>query len=430
MPRLHNSHSRGIIISMRRDDLKKFNLPDTPGVYIFRDAARKTLYIGKATSLRDRVWSYFAKDLANTRGEGIVEMIAQSQTVAWEPTDSVLEALILEANLIKRLQPPHNSAGKGNTSFNYLIVTREDFPRVLVVRGRELFLKWKESEIKYQFGPFPHGASLQEAMRLVRDIFPYRDNKCTPCPEQKLKPGQTCKPCFSRQIGRCPGVCTGEASKEEYAKTVRSIKELFSAQFHGLKRRLEKEMKEAASAEKFEEADRLRRQVDALSHIRDVSLIKDEYRAAPGGPIRIEAYDIAHTAGNETVGVMTVVAGGEAQKSEYRKFKIRSATNDDPRALAETLKRRLNHTEWTMPRVIVVDGATAQMRRSAKILKSVGVQIPIVGVVKDEFHRPRRLIGDTKAITAHEKDILLANAEAHRFAITWHRKRQRRSLTL
>src|SRR5262249_1299021 len=113
--------------------------------------------------------------------------------------------------------------------------------------------------------------------------------------------------------------------------------------------------------------------------------------------------------------------------AEYRKFKIRTVTNDDPGALAETLERRLNHSEWTLPRVIAVDGAAAQMRRAAKILKNAGLHIPVVGVVKDEFHRPVRLAGDTKAISAHEKDILLANAEADRFAITWHRRRQRKN---
>src|SRR5262249_5018618 len=218
-----------------------------------------------------------------------------------------------------------------------------------IVRGRELFTRWKESDIKYQFGPFPHGLSLIEAVKLVREIFPFRDSKCTPCPEQKLKPGHVCRPCFNRQIGRCPGVCTGEMSKEEYAKTVRNIKDLFEGKFHGLKRRLAEEMKKASETQEYERAQRLKWQVDALTHVRDVSLIKDEYRAAPGGPVRIEAYDIAHTAGNETVGVMTVVAGGEAQKDQYRKFKIRTVTNDDPGALAETLERRLNHSEWTLP---------------------------------------------------------------------------------
>ena len=287
---------------MKREDLQRFDLPDTPGIYIFRDAARKILYIGKATSLRDRVKSYFSKDLAAGRGEGIVAMVEQSDSVIFEKTDSVLEALILEANLIKRHQPPYNIAEKGNTSFNYLIITREDFPRVVVVRGRELFTKWKSSQIKYQFGPFPHGGSLNEAVKLVRRIFPFRDSKCIPCPEQlrkrkitEVKPpfrGLTsvksvCKPCFNRQIGMCPGVCTGECGKVEYAKTIRNIKDLFNAKFHGLRRRLEKEMKTVAADENFEEAEKLRRQISALTHIRDVSLIKDEYRASAGGSIRI-----------------------------------------------------------------------------------------------------------------------------------------------
>ncbi len=412
---------------MTREELKKYDLPETPGVYIFRDSENKILYIGKATSLRDRVRSYFSSDLATTRGGGMVGMVTAAVNLEWETTDSVLEALILEANLIKHHQPPHNILEKSNTSFNYLIITREAFPRVIVVRGRELFLRWKESEIKHTFGPFPHGASLKEAVKLVRNIFPFRDSKCTPCVDQKIRPGGYCRPCFNRQIGLCPGVCTGECTKEEYAKTVRNIKELFNAEFHGLKRRLSKEMKEAAETEHFELAGILRRQVDALTHIRDVTLIKDEYRIAPGGTVRIEAYDVAHTSGTETVGVMTVVSGGEPQKEEYRKFNINTVTNDDPAALAEMLERRLNHPEWTLPRIIVVDGGSAQLRRATKVLAKAGVSIPVVGVVKDEFHRPERLIGDTKAISANEKDILLANSEAHRFAITWHRRRQRKN---
>jgi excinuclease ABC subunit C len=125
---------------------------------------------------------------------------------------------------------------------------------------------------------------------------------------------------------------------------------------------------------------------------------------------------------------MTVVGNGEALKGEYRKFKIRSVTNNDPAALKEILERRLTHSEWTMPKVIVVDGGQSQLRVARKVLQTAGVRIPIVGVVKDEYHRPKNLIGDTKAIQAHEKDILLANSEAHKFAITWHRRRTRDSL--
>jgi excinuclease ABC subunit C len=403
---------------MNLQEFKQIPLPDVSGVYIFRNSHGKELYIGKATSLRDRVKSYFSADLVQTRGVNLVAMVQEAVKIDWLTTDSVLEALILEANLIKKHQPQYNSAEKGNTSFNYLVITKEEYPRVLVVRGRELFQDWKESAIKYLFGPFPHGASLKEAIKLVRKIFPYRDT-CMP---------GIGRPCFNAQIGLCPGVCAG-LSVAEYKKTIRNIVELFSGKMPSLRKRLEKEMRIASKVQQFEQAEMLRRQVHALTHIRDVSLIKDEYRVSPGGAVRIEAYDVAHTAGSETVGVMTVVAGGEALKAEYRKFKIRTVTNNDVAALAETLERRLGHPEWTLPRVIVVDGSSAQLRRATKILDTVGVKIPIVGVVKDEFHRPQRLIGDTKAIAAFEKDILLANAEAHRYAIGWHRARQRKGLT-
>jgi excinuclease ABC subunit C len=116
------------------------------------------------------------------------------------------------------------------------------------------------------------------------------------------------------------------------------------------------------------------------------------------------------------------------RKDEYRKFKVRSVTNNDVTALAEILERRLVHIEWHMPRIIAVDGSTAQIRAAQRVLKKAGVEIPVIGVVKDEFHRPVRLAGDAHLIKAHQKEILLANAEAHRYAIGWHRNRQRKSL--
>jgi excinuclease UvrABC nuclease subunit len=409
---------------MERTDLSTYKLPDEPGIYIFKKG-KNILYVGKATSLRDRVRSYFSPDLVEGRGSRIVGMVRDANKLEWETTGSVLEALILEANTIKQKQPPYNVDEKDNKSFNYLVITKEEFPRVVLVRGRELFQKWNDKDIKNLFGPFPHGGSLQEAIKIVRKIFPFRDSKCNPCGSAKNK---NCKPCFNRQIGLCPGVCTGEISKEEYAKVVRNLCELFSGNFKGLKRRLAREMKALAEGERFEEARRVHRQITALEHIRDVSLIKDDQRISAGGGARIEAFDVAHTAGSETVGVMTVVNNGEMIKDAYRKFKIQTVENNDVAALKEVLSRRLNHNEWPLPRVFVVDGASAQLNAARKILRDAGIDVPIVGVVKDERHRPDHLIGDRRAIEAFEKDILLANAEAHRFGITWHRQRQRRAL--
>lgn len=403
---------------MQRADLDRFDLPDTPGVYFFMQG-KAILYIGKATSLRDRVRSYFAADLGAARSPSIVSMVEKADGIRYQECDSVLEALIVEANLIKKHQPPFNVDEKDNKSWNYLIITKEAFPRVLVVRGRELFDPvLKLPSIRQTFGPYPHGGSLREALKIVRKIFPFRDS-CTPGAE---------KPCFNAQIGLCPGVCSGAMDAHEYAHRLKNITELFGGNFKGLRRRLAREMKAAALAERFEDAATLRRQVSALEHIRDVSLIKDEVRIAPGGSIRIEAYDVAHTAGKETVGVMTVVEGGEAQTQQYRKFTIRTAANDDVTSLGEMLERRLAHAEWPYPRIIVVDGALPQLRRAQKILKSAGLSIPIVGVVKDDRHKPDHLIGDMRLRDVYEKDILLANAEAHRFAIGWHRTRVRKKL--
>lgn len=416
---------------MQKEELKQFDLPDESGIYVFRGERKKILYIGKAAVLKDRVRSYFSKDLVASRSLAIVKMVEEAKSITWQETDSVLEALILEANLIKQHMPPYNVQSKDNKSFNYLVITKEDFPRLIVVRGRELFQNWNEAKIRNLFGPFPQGQSLQEAMKIVRKIFPYRDSKCTPCEDQMKTArglrGAACKPCFNRQIGLCPGVCTGECSKLEYMQTVRHITELFSGNFQGLKRQLIKEMKEAAKREDFEKAGRLRRQCAALEHIKDVSLIKNE-RVSAGGGVRVEAYDVAHTGGSETVGVMTVVDNGQAYKSAYRKFKINSVTNDDVAALSEMLSRRLEHDEWPLPRVFAVDGGKGQMRAAERILKKAGIEVPVVGVVKNEFHKPERLIGDKRAIEAYERDILLANNEAHRFAIHWHRSRLKKSL--
>jgi len=407
---------------------KAKRMPDSPGVYFFLGKNKKVLYIGKATSLRDRTRSYFAGDLQEVRSPLIANMVAQAAAIDWRATDSVLEALLLEASLIKTYKPKANTDLKDDKSFNYVAITKEDFPRVLVVRERELkgsTLKSPElrSNLKI-FGPFPHGAQLKEAMKLIRKIFPYRDT---------CKLGQK-RPCFNAQIGLCPGVCSGAIAKQKYRRNIRHIVLLFEGKKKQLLKVLNKAMRVAAAAEEFEQAKELQRQLYALQHIQDVSLIKEEYRqtnirTSVSLVLRIEAYDVAHLRGSAAVGGMTVVEGGAAEKSQYRKFKIKSAkAGDDPGALKEILSRRLGHDEWPLPRLIVVDGSTAQINAAQNILAEYGMAIPVVGVVKDEKHRPRTISGDRELIKDKERAILLANAEAHRFAIGFHRQKLRKRM--
>lgn len=417
---------------------KMQKIPDAPGVYFFLDKSKKVLYIGKATSLRDRTRSYFSKDLIEARGPLLVEMVTKATTIDWRQTDSVLEALLLEGSLIRAHRPKYNSISKDDKSYNFVVITKENYPRVLVMRGRELS-KSLAKDLRtprgahfappaYMFGPFPHGLQLQQAMKLIRKIFPYRDT-CEPA-EEVLARGKRPKGCFNAHIGLCPGVCTGAVGKAEYRRIIRHIVLLFQGKKKQLIKELGREMKAAAKGEAFEEAKRLRGQLFALQHIEDVSLIKDEYRQyGANKSVRIEAYDIAHLRGESAVGVMTVVEDGLANKNEYRKFRLRGAHNgDDPGALREILSRRLGHSEWPMPRIIAVDGAAPQINAARKVLDELGMSIPVVGVVKDEKHRPRELRGDAAAIRGREKDLLLANAEAHRFAIGYHRTRSRKGL--
>ncbi len=392
-------------------DLKKHNLPDHPGVYYFRKG-RKILYVGKATSLKDRVKSYFANDLMLTRGSRVVSMIVDADKVTFQTTDSVLEALILEAAEIKKHQPFYNIKEKDDKSFNYVVITKEDFPRILIERGRNLEFK----KYKAYFGPFVYGSQLKEALKIIRKTFPFRD-RC----ELNQKRG-----CFNYQIGLCPGVCIGVISKTEYAKTIRNIILFFSGKKKKLISVLKKEMMKYAKERNFERAEKIKRQIFALEHIHDVSLLKGiDERENPESVFRIEAYDIAHISGTNTVGVMTVIENGEVKKSDYRKFKIHGANKNsvnDVANLKEVLVRRLGHAEWPLPNLIVVDGSTAQINAAKAVLKERGFNIDIGAVVKDERHKAREIIAEKRIVERWGKGILLANSEAHRFAITYHRK--------
>jgi len=409
---------------MKYQDLKTKKIPQAPGVYFFIGAGGKILYIGKATSLRDRVRSYFVADVINTRGPQIVSMVEKSKTVRFKKTDSVLEALILEAELIRKYKPTYNTKEKDNKSFNHIVITDEVFPRVLIVRGRELkkTLHAPRFKIKDSFGPFPRGGVLKDAIKIIRKIFPFRDT-CLPAATSTAQVGVLGigRPCFNRQIGLCPGVCTGEISPEEYRARIKNLKLFLRGRKRDLIRNLTKEMKAYAKAHEFEKAGEIKRILFSLSHIQDIALLKRTTGQEIGNNFRIEGYDIAHLGGKHLVGVMTVVADGEATRSKYRKFKIKSFEGvDDTRALKEVLERRLTHPEWQYPKLIVVDGGKAQKNAAESVLRVSGITIPVVGVVKDERHHPKEILGESSWKQKYEREILLVNNEAHRFAIKYH----------
>ncbi len=419
------SEVRCIIYIMTKKLQEKIdNLPDKPGVYFFK-ADSDVLYIGKATSLRDRVRSYFNSDIQRSRSPLIQKMVNEVNDVNYETTGSVLEALILERNLIQKKKPPYNTKEKDNKSHSFVVITNEEFPQIRVERERELQTVIDPDEVTETFGPYTNQSQLKEALKIIRKIFPYRGKKCTPAKDK-----DSTKPCFSYQIGLCPGVCTGGVTAKEYADTIDNIKLFLSGKTDTLREKLEKQMDEAARKEEFEKAQDLKDKLFSLDHINDVSLIQKESIDAGEAGNRLEGYDIAHTGGEDMVGAMVVLEDGYAQKSDYRKFNIKSVdTSNDPKALAEVVRRRLGHPEWTYPDVFVIDGGKAQRNAVLSELKNAGVEIPVVSVIKDESHDPKDILGPGGVIDEHRKDIMVTNSEAHRFAQSFHKNKRRKRLT-
>lgn len=410
---------------MEKGGLKKLKIPDSPGVYFFLGKKKEILYIGKATSLKNRIGSYFVGDLNEKRSPLIEKMVSLTQSIEWTVTDSVLEALILETNLIRTHRPTYNTVSKDDKSYNHLIITKEDFPRVLVVRAKDLTLKFDNSDLQAIFGPFPSSGLLNEALKIVRKLFQYYDTS-KPLSQIKSKMGKG-KIDFNRQIGLYPE----STSKKEYNKTIKQIRLFFEGKKSLLIKALNKEMLLYAKKGEFEKAEQIKRKIFALNHIQDIALIKDESRIyRDANSFRVEAYDIAHLSGKDMVGVMVVLDGGVPSKEDYRKFKIKTVDkSNDTAALKEVIERRLGHSEWPLPQIIVVDGGVAQKNVMERTLKKYGILIPVIGVIKDDKHKPKRIIGSRKLITEHSNIILLANAESHRFAIAYHRNTRNKRAT-
>lgn len=371
-------------------------LKDSPGVYIFCDRKGKPLYIGRTVSLKKRVLSYFKEDIEPR----LKEMVFLSCSIKHKKTDTILEAIILEANLIKKYWPKYNIKDKDNRSFLYIVIPKTDYPRPFIARQRELN---KFPQKSYFFGPYQSASILKSALKIIRRIFPY--STCKPF---------SGKPCFDYQIGLCPGLCVSKISKKDYQKNIRNIIMLLSGQKKKLVAKLKKENLEAAKA---------------LGHIQDVSLLAKEELSSPDNISRIEGYDVSHLSGKEVFGSMVVFSNAVPDKKEYRLFRIKNNhKNDDLRALEEMILRRLNHREWDYPDLILIDGGKPQIDFIYKSLEKKNLNIPLVGISKfknDKLVFPPKTKKSIKELAENMKGILLrVRNEAHRFSIKSSRKKR------
>ncbi|PIR89401.1 MAG: hypothetical protein COU07_00685 [Candidatus Harrisonbacteria bacterium CG10_big_fil_rev_8_21_14_0_10_40_38] len=386
-----------------KEDKKKIysHISENPGVYFMKDTKGRILYIGKAGNLRRRVSSYFSRP----QSARIEKMVSQIKSIDFEETDTALEALILEANLIKKYQPPFNVLEKDDKSFLYVEFTREDFPRILLVRGKSLATGTR-------FGPFLSGRSIRLVLHMLRKIFPYSMHKA----------GDG-KACFDYQIGLCPGTCVGAISKKDYKKNIENIKLIFQGKKRRLITSLEKDMKVASDSLEFEKAGELRKQIFALRHIQDVALINEDGldTGEELSNARIEGYDISNISGTSAVGSMIVFSGGKPNKNEYRKFKIRTIRqSNDVGMLKEVLRRRFSHSDWPIPDLVLIDGGIGQVNAAREIIGEAGVKVPIIGIAKGPKRKKNEFVGSIPSGFS-EKNLVAVRDEAHRFAISYHR---------
>ncbi len=379
------------------------DLPATPGVYKMYDAKGRVIYVGKAVNLKRRVSSYFTRP----QDRRISQLVQEVDRIEIERTGSALEALIVEAARIKEFQPFYNIMEKDDSSFCYVEVTDEDFPRIQFVRGR--------SPIRgRRYGPFLAERSIKEGMRIIRRIIPYATHPAG-------KPGD--RPCFDVHIGLCPGTCAGLIDKRTYRASIRKLELFLAGKQKQLIAQLRREMRQAALKLDFEKAESIKRMLFQLEHVNDAAILtREEVRRDRERSVRIEGYDISNTMGNQSVGSMVVFTDGKPDKSQYRKFRIRRVEGaDDYASLVEVLDRRLNHPEWPLPDLFLIDGGAGQVHAVRRLLAERQVKVPVVGIAKGAERKRNDLIGAIPhAIEA--ETLIRVRDEAHRFAVAYHRK--------
>ena len=407
------------------------NLPERPGVYLMRDADGKIIYVGKAVKLKRRVSSYFRHHLS-PRLNKLVELIEDISIIR---TETEAEALIVEAKLIKRYSPFFNIELKMSEKYPYVKITDEDYPRIEITRRKQ------NDNAKY-LGPFVDAGNIRNLMRLTERYFPLRICK------SKISPNKNKRPCVEYNLGHSMGACAGLCKKSEYLERVSDITLLFEGKNAELVDRLKIRMNEAAETLEFEKAARYRDTIRAIWKLSGQKISSalqqdldnetwnvlnriQEILGLKVLPWRIDAFDISHTSGHDTYGCCVVFEQGRANRSLYRKFKIRSLKDgeiNDFQSIYETVKRRYSHVidnSEPAPQLALIDGGIIQLEYALKALKELNFDLPLISLAKREEliflpnnPEPLRLERSDPALQLFQR----LRDEVHRFVITTHRK--------
>jgi excinuclease ABC subunit C len=425
-----------------REKVKTF--PTTPGVYLMKDAQGRVIYVGKAVSLRHRAGSYFTKQAAEDRRTA--DLIPEIADLDYLPTDSEVDALLLEARLIKDIQPRFNSDLKDDKTFPYLeIFVREPFPRVH-------FTRKPRSRGTKLFGPFTSARKLRAVISVLQRIFRFRN--CELDIREQDERWRWFRPCLLASIRQCTAPCNLRISKEEYRRDIRRLIMVLEGKKQRLLKVMRNEMQAAAAERKYEKAARLRDQLQALEHL---DLRGDSEKHAqpevfqidprrgvrglqkvlnlPAPPRRIEGMDIAHLQGGETVASLVQFVDGLPFKHGYKRYKIQSVDGiDDFASMREVVSRRFRRLQQegeSFPDLLLIDGGKGQLNAALAAFDALQIDRPFVlslAKQNEELYLPGA--SDPLVLSRHSFALRLlqyVRDESHRFAQQYHHLLRKKS---
>jgi len=428
--------------SLAAEKVKSF--PHKPGVYLMKDGAGRVIYVGKAKDLRARAGSYFLKAAAEDRRTA--PLVQEIRDIDYLEAESEVDALLLEARLIKDIQPKFNQDLKDDKTFPYLeIHTEEDFPRVAFTREPSL----RGTKL---YGPFASAAGLRGAIQVLQKVFRFRT--CTLDIEENDPRWRWFRPCLLASIQQCSAPCNLRISKEEYRKDIRRLQKFLEGRKKDLLEEMREEMKAAAAELRFEEAARLRDEIHLLetldqrgeldTHVQPEVFHIDPKKGLAGlqrvlqlpkSPRVIEGVDIAHLAGSETVASVVQFLDGLPFKPGYRHYRIRAVEGvDDFGSIHEVVARRFQrlHDEGEVfPDILLVDGGRGQLHAALAAFDALQLQPPcVVALAKrqEELYVPDRSEPLRLARRSFALRLLqYVRDEAHRFAQHYHHILRRKS---
>lgn len=383
---------------------KADRLPKAVGVYAFRNDG-KLLYIGKAVNLRERIKQHR-------------KLLSRAKQIGYIKTDSEIEALLLEANLIKKFQPKYNIVWRDDKNYFYIAITKEPFPRIFITHQiKSPNTKYKILNTKF-IGPFVDGSALKKTLKVLRKIFPYYT--------QKKHPKDPCPWCH---LELCPGA---NPDRKEYKKNIENLTAVLRGKKKSVLQNLKKEMESASLSQDYEKAAKLRDRIEAMEQIiSHTSVLTKPWQNYYGG--RIEAYDVSNIQGQYATGSMVTFINNKPDKNFYRRFKIKiEGKPNDTAMLKEVLIRRFGHAEWPYPDLILIDGGKTQLNAAIQCLVPGTKHVGVVALAKKE--NKLYIEGKKEPILLKTLPreifnlILQLRDEAHRFAISYHKKLRDKAL--